>query len=272
MSDFRAGDDQDLDASLAWVARVNLVSHASVRAAVAQLQREYSIVNADNAFDALHQVSRRYGVKLRHLSAAVVSGAGRAAGKTPPAPELSFSLRGRGDMPRPADVLADLVAAAVDSTSARGGAVQRRDALHGGLCIESHTGLGDGYRRHFSYVDGENSAAGRAAARCDVVRIDDVTVSALHTFADQPVLAAAGVRSELAVPMCDEDGRNHGAVTVVFDRAHPHLDPFGIEMLHGHADSCAQWLRWYDATVMPVLVSAVHDAAAATVAGTAEAV
>jgi hypothetical protein len=34
-------------------------------------------------------------------------------------------------------------------------------------------------------------------------------------------------------------------------------------MLHGHADSCAQWLRWYDQAVMPMLVGAVHDVAAA---------
>jgi hypothetical protein len=42
-------------------------------------------------------------------------------------------------------------------------------------------------------------------------------------------------------------------------------------MLHGHADSCAQWLRWYDAVVMPALVAAVHDAAAAHADGTSAA-
>ncbi|MBO0677670.1 ANTAR domain-containing protein [Mycolicibacterium sp. S2-37] len=263
MSEFRAGDDQNHDSVMAWVARVNLISHASVRAAVSRLQDEHGISNADNAFDALYRVSRRYGVKLRQLSAAVLDGRTAPVGTAPAAPTLSFSLRGRGHRPRPADVLADLLTTAVELTGARGGAVQVTDALHGGLCIETHTGLGDEYRHHFSYVDDGSSAAGRAAARCEIVRIDDVSVSPLHSFADQTVLAAEGVRAELAVPMCDEDGTNRGAVAVVFDDRHPHVDPFAVEMLHGHADSCAQWLRWYEATVLPVLVAAVHESIAA---------
>lgn len=263
MSEFRTGDDQNLDSAMTWVAKVNLISHASVRAAVTRLQEAHADINADNAFDALYQVSRHSGVKLRHLCAAVVNGAEAPAGRTPAAPALSFSLRGRGAAPRPADVLADLTTTAVELTGARGGVVQLRDGLHSGLCIESHTGLGDQYRYHFSYVDDGSTAAGRATARCEVVRVDDVTVSPLHSFVDQEVLAADGVRAELAVPMCDEDGRNRGAVTVVFDDRHPHIDPFAVEMLHGHADSCAQWLRWYDAAVLPALVAAVHEGAAA---------
>lgn len=261
MTDLQA-DDHVLDAASTWVASVNLISHATVRSAVAQLQHQHGIVNADNAFGVLHRVARRSGVKLRHLSAAVVTGAAPAV-KTAPAPALSFSLRGRGDAPKPADVFADLLTTAVELTSATGGLVQLRDALHGGLCIESHDGLDDDYRHHFSYIDDGTTAAGRATSSCEVTRVDDVTVSPLHSFADQSVLAANGVRAELAVPMCDEDGRNRGAVTVTFATRHPHVDPFAVEMLHGHADSCAQWLRWYDAVVMPALVAEVHDAAAA---------
>jgi hypothetical protein len=260
MTDLQAGND-DLHYASTWVASVNLISHACVRAAVAQLQHDHPMLNADNAFDALHRVARRHGVKLRHLAAAVVNGG--STPKTAPAPALSFSLRGRGEAPNPAEVLADLLTTAVELTSATGGLVQLKDALHGGLCIESHTGLDDDYRYHFSYVDDGTTAAGRATARCEVTRVDDVTISPLHSFADQTILATNGVRAELAVPMCDEDSRNHGAVTVTFGARHPHLDPFAVEMLHGHADSCAQWLRWYDAVVMPALVAAVHDAAAA---------
>lgn len=261
MTDLQA-DDHGPDAASTWVASVNLISHATVRAAVAQLQHEHGIANADNAFDALYRTARRYGVKLRHLSAAVVNGVAPAS-NTAPAPALSFSLRGRGEAPKPAEVFADLLTTAVELTSAAGGLVQLKDALHGGLCIESHIGLDEDYRHHFSYIDDGATAAGRAASRCEITRVDDVTVSSLHSFADQAVLAANGVRAELAVPMCDEDSRNRGAVTVMFGARHPHLDPFAVEMLHGHADSCAQWLRWYDAVVLPGLVATVHDAAAA---------
>ncbi|OBB60900.1 histidine kinase [Mycobacterium sp. 852013-51886_SCH5428379] len=265
MSGFR-GDDQnhDHDSATTWVAGVNLISHASVRAAVARLQDEHAITNPDNAFDALYRVSRRSGVKLRQLSAAVLDGAAIPVGKAPAAPALSFSLRGRGGRPHPSDVLADLTTTALELTGAQGAVVQVKDAMHGGLCIEGHAGLGEQYRHHFSYVDDGGSAAGRATARCEVVRVDDVSVSPLYSLGDQAVLAAEGVRAELAVPMCDEDGTNRGAVTVVFGARHPNIDPFAIEMLHGHADSCAQWLRWYDATVLPALVAAVHEAAAAS--------
>lgn len=264
MTDLQA-DDHDLQTASTWVASVNLISHASVRTAVAQLQHDHADLNADNAFDALCRTARRYGVKLRHLSAAVVNGVGAPAPRPASAPPLSFSLRGRGEAPKPAEVLADLLTTAVDLTAAAGGLVQLKDPLHGGLCIESHTGLDDAYRHHFSYVDDGSTAAGRATSRCEVTLVDDITVSTLHSFADQAVLTAGGIRAELAVPMCDEDGRNRGAVTVTFADRHPHIDPFAVEMLHGHADSCAQWLRWYDAVAVPTFVTAVHDAAAAHV-------
>lgn len=269
MTELQTRDDHDLHDTSTWVASVNLISHATVRAAVSQLQHDHPMLNSDRALHALCRVAHRNGVKLRHLSAAVVNG-DAGSPKASPAPALSFSLRGRGEAPRPAEVLADLLTTAVELTSADGGLVQLKDALHGGLCIESHTGLDDGYRHHFSYIDDGSTAAGRATSLCEITRVDDVTVSPLHTFADQAALAASGVRAELAVPMCDEDSRNRGAVTVIFGERHPHIDPFAVEMLHGHADSCAQWLRWYDAVVMPALVTAVHDAAAA-LAGASEA-
>jgi hypothetical protein len=137
--------------------------------------------------------------------------------------------------------------------------------VFGGLCIENYTGLAEQFRQHFSYVEDEGSAAADATSHCEVVRVDDVAVSPLYNFTDMEVLAQSGVRAEVAIPMCDEDGRNWGAVTVMFDARRPRIDPFAIEMLHGHADSCAQWLRWYDSEIMPVLVAAVHEVAAALV-------
>ena len=268
MADVRTGDEQTFD-DAARVAPVNLVSHAVVRSAVARLQDDHGISDADTAFRALLTVSQRYDVKLRHLSAAVINADARTRGaKSALAPTLSFSLRGRGDAPKRSAVLADLLTTAVDLFNASaGGAAQLRDAVFGGLCIESHAGVAEQFHRHFSYVEADGSAAAYATAHCEVVRVDDVAVSPLYTFADMEVLADCGIRSEVAVPMCDEDGRNWGAVTVVFDSRRPRVDPFAVEMLHGHADSCAQWLRWYDSEVMPILVGAVHEVAAGLVEG-----
>ncbi|MGE2713290.1 GAF domain-containing protein [Mycolicibacterium litorale] len=271
MAGVHIGDEQTFNES-ALVAPVNLISHATVRGAVARLQDDHGIADADTAFRALLTVSQRYDVKLRHLSAAVSTTDAATRTTSGPAPALSFSLRGRGDAPKRSDVLADLLTTAVDLFSAPAGAVQLRDAKHGGLCIESHAGLTEQFRHHFSYLEDEGSAAAYATAHCEVVRVDDVAVSPLYSFIDMEVLAQCGVRAELAVPMCDEDGRNWGAVTVMFDSRRPRVDPFAVEMLHGHADSCAQWLRWYDQAVMPRLVDAVHEVAAASVeeaAGTA---
>ncbi|MFS0897850.1 GAF domain-containing protein [Mycolicibacterium litorale] len=266
MADMRIGDEQTFSET-ALIAPINLISHATVSSAVAKLQDDHGITDADTAFRALLTVSQRYDVKLRHLSAAVLSmEPASATAKSAPAPALSFSLRGRGDLPKRADVLNDLLTTAVDLFSAPAGAVQLRDTMHGGLCIESHAGLPEQFRHHFSYVEDAGSAAAHATAHCEVVRVDDVAISPLYSFSDMEVLASCGVQAELAVPMCDEDGRNRGAVTVMFDSRRPRIDPFSVEMLHGHADSCAQWLRWYDSTVMPKLVGAVHDVSAALVA------
>lgn len=261
MADVHIGDEQTFNES-ALVAPINLVSHVAVRNAVARLQEDHGITDADTAFRALLTVSRRYDVKLRHLSAAV---ADTEAGtrRVTSAPPLSFSLRGRGRAPKRSDVFADLVTAAVELFSAPAAAVQLRDAVFGGVCIESHTGMAERFRHHFSYVEDEGSAAAYATAHCEVVRVDDVAASPLYNFTDMEVLAQSGVRAEVAIPMCDEDGRNWGAVTVMFATRRPRIDPFAVEMLHGHADSCAQWLRWYDSEVMPTLVDAVHEVAAA---------
>lgn len=263
MAEVRVGDEQAFE-SATLVAPINLISHATVRSAVTLLQNDHAIANADTAFRALLSVSQRHGVKLRQLSAAVLgTGATPRDAERAPAPALSFSLRGRGEVPKRSEVLADLLTTAVDLFATPAGVVQLRDAMHGGLCIESHTGLPEQFRHHFSYVEDRGSAAAHATAHCEVTRVDDVAVSTLYSFADMEVLAQCGVHAEVAVPMCDEDGRNWGAVTVLFDAAHPRIDPFAIEMLHGHADSCAQWLRWYDSAVMPMLVAAVRDQAAA---------
>jgi hypothetical protein len=263
MAEVHIGDEQTLNEA-ALVAPINLISHAVVRSAVSRLQDDHGITDADNAFRALLSVAKRYDVKLRHLSAAVVNADARPVKKSP-APALSFSLRGRGRAPKRADVLADLATTAVELFSAPAAAVQLRNGVFGGVSIESHTGLTEQFRHHFSYVEDEGSAAAYATSHCEVVRVDDVAVSPLYSFADLEVLAQSGVRAEIAVPMCDEDGRNWGAVTVMFDSRRPRVDPFAVEMLHGHADSCAQWLRWYDSEVTPKLVAAVHDVAAATV-------
>lgn len=273
MAEMSVGDKRTVDESSMLVAPINLISHSTVRNAVVRLQEDHGIADADTAFRALLTVAQRYDVKLRHLSAAVVTTEPAArTGKASPAPGLSFSLRGRGDVPKRSAVLNDLLTTAVDLFSAPAGAVQLRGSMHGGLCIESHTGLAEQFRHHFSYVEDEGSAAAYATAHCEVVRVDDVATAPLYSFTDMEVLAQCGIRAELAVPMCDEDGRNWGAVTVMFDSRPPRIDPFAVEMLHGHADSCAQWLRWYDHAVLPKLVDAVHSVAAASGASTAEAV
>lgn len=258
-----AGDEGVVDTET-LIARVNLITHATVRSAVDRLQNDHRNIDADNAFRALYHVAKRHDVKLRHLAAAVVETEPRSDIRSLDEPELPFQPGRRAGLPSRTDVMADLLAEAVELTSADAAAVHLRHALHGGLCIERDSGLGEGFRRQFSYVDDAGSAAGRSSARCEVVRIDDVSTSPIYTRADVAVLADEGIRAQLAVPMCDETGSNWGAVDVLFTQRHPRIDPFGVDMLHGHADACAQWLRWYDLTVMPKLVAAVHRAARAT--------
>ncbi|QEM45621.1 ANTAR domain-containing protein [Mycolicibacterium grossiae] len=255
------GTEGVVDAST-LIARINLISHATVRTAVSRLQDDHGITDADTAFRALYTAAKRFDVKLRHVAAAVLAhdeDADAAAGEAGTAPALPFSTGRRTGAAKRSEVLADLASAAAELTAAPKVAVHLRHQLHGGVCIESQLGLGEGYRRHFSYVDDAGSAAGRAMSSCGLVRLDDVATSPIYTYADAAVLASEGVRAELAAAMCDETGREWGAVSVLFDVRHPRIDPFAVEMLQGHADSCAQWLRWYDQAVTPRIVAAVHD-------------
>ena len=89
-------------------------------------------------------------MKLRHLAAAVVEMEPRSDIRPLDEPELPFQPGRRAGLPSRTDVMADLLAEAVELTSADAAAVHLRHALHGGLCIERDSGVGEGFRRQFS--------------------------------------------------------------------------------------------------------------------------
>jgi hypothetical protein len=58
-----------------------------------------------------------------------------------------------------------------------------------------------------------------------------------------------------------------GAVTTHFASPRRSPDDATATSIQRHADECARWLRWYDATAMPRIVSTVHAAARSAKAG-----
>jgi len=78
---------------------------------------------------------------------------------------------------------------------------------------------------------------------------------------DRETVLRAGVRSVLSTPLRDERGIVWGVVTTHFARpCHP-LDESTVLWVQRLADECARWLRWYDKSVMPTILRAVHEAA-----------
>lgn len=233
--------------------------------AIHHLQEQHGIIDPEAAFMVLRSASRHHNVKLRVVAAALVavdadvSGDGDSAVREPP--PLSFS--GRASLPRPnrTDVLHDLMRAAIGITDAGYGTVQLRDPVHGGLVIEGHKGFDRPFLDFFSYVDGTECACGATlTGRCQVF-VGDVQTSTAFADEERETVLRAGVRSVLATPLRDERGIVRGVVSTHFARPCDPPDEATLTWVQRLADECARWLRWYDKSVMPIVLCAVHEAA-----------
>lgn len=65
----------------------------------------------------------------------------------------------------------------------------------------------------------------------------------------------------LSTPLRDERGIAQGVVATHFARPCDPPDEANLRWVQRLADECARWLRWYDKSVMPRVLRAVHQAA-----------
>jgi hypothetical protein len=249
----------------ATIPRIGRLSRSTVITAIHYLQEQHGIIDPEAAFLVLRRASQHHNVKLRVVAAALVavdadvSGDGDSAACEPP--PLSFSSRTQSPRPNRTDVLHDLMRAAIGMTGAGYGTVQLRDPIHGGLIIEGHKGFDRSFLDFFSYVDGTGCGCGAMlTGRCQVF-VGDVETSTVFADEERETVLRAGVRSVLSTPLRDEREIVWGAVATHFALPCDPPDEATLRWVQRLADECARWLRWYDKSVMPMVLRAVHQAA-----------
>ncbi len=243
--------------------RLAVVSRTTVKAAMGKLAHLHGLSDPDTAFDVLRTVSQRHNVKLRHLAAFVLAGPAERPSRRTVEPAVTVKVpRDGAGRPNRTGVVRNLMRTAVLAVGVERGTVQLSNAEGGWLTIEGQAGFARHFLEHFSYVDGsEGSACGHALARARQVFVDDVATSEVFTEPERRVVLDAGVQSVLSTPVVDGSGTVRGMVLTHFgDRRRPDRD--GVVTIRRLADECGRWLTWYDTTVMPDVVAAVHVAAA----------
>jgi hypothetical protein len=237
------------------------LSRATVRLAMTALQDQYAL-HQNAAFDVLRGVSQRHNVKLRVVAAGMVSpDVGTRSPHVTACPPLPFTAGGRTCANR-GEVLAELMRVAVSRAGAQRGSVQLHDHVHGGLHLEGSRGFSKDFADTFSYVSGDNTACGHAFSDGAQVVVTDVASSPLFSEYARETLLAHNVRSCVSTPIVDNDGQVRGIVSTHQRRRDAVPCDADLRQLRRMAGQSGHWLKWYDDTVLPALVAAVHDAAA----------
>jgi hypothetical protein len=251
------------------IPRVGLISRATIRAAMAQLQREYGFSDIEAGFTALQEASQMHNIKLRSVAAALVAGVSAPESDPQPAaeaPHLPFAPRAQARQPNRTHVLQDLMRSATELAGSDRGAVLVRDPVQGGLMVEGAMGFDRSFVDFFSYVDDNATASGATVVEKQQVYVADVSTSPIYRNQDRANVLAAGIHSVLSTPLLDDDGLARGAVTTHFAERNRELPADVLRRIQGQADECARWLAWYDDNVVPTILATVH-AAARAVAG-----
>jgi hypothetical protein len=260
-----SGAGDPTEGLLVTIPRIGRLSRSTVITAIRHLQEQHRIIDPEAAFMVSRTASQHHNVKLRVVAAALVAVdadvGGDSENEVCEPPPLSFSGRAQSLRPNRTDVLHDLMRAAIGMTGAGYGTVQLRDPIHGGLIIEGHKGFDRSFLDYFSYVDGTRCACGATlTGRCQLF-VGDVQTSTLFADEDRETVLRAGVRSVLSTPLRDECEIVWGFVATHFARPCDPLDEATVRWVQRLADECARWLRWYDKSVMPMVLRAVHEAA-----------
>ena len=241
------------------------MSRTTVRLAMAALQDQHGL-DQNPAFDVLRDVSQRHNIKLRVVAAGMIAPHSSARSRSAaPRPPLPFTARGRACTTR-AEVVAELMRVVISRSGAERGIVQLHDQVHGGMQLEGWRGFSQDFADAFSYVSADDTSCRQAFSDAQVV-VTDVDSSPLFSESARETLLANDVRSCVSTPIVDDDGAVWGMVSTHQPR--PDAVPTKAELgqLLRMAGQCGRWLQWYDHLVLPTVVAAVHEAAAARASG-----
>jgi hypothetical protein len=232
---------------------------------MAALQDQHGL-DQNAAFDVLREVSQRHNVKLRVVAAGMIAPASARSRPVTARPKLPFTARGRPCTNR-AEVVTELMRVVIGRSGAERGTVRLHDLVHGGLQLEGWRGFSQEFADTFSYVSGDDTSCGHAFSDAAQVVVTDVDSSPLFSESAREALLANDVRSCVSTPIVDNDGEVRGMVSTHQPRRDVVPTEAELGQLRRLAGQCGRWLQWYDHLVLPTVVAAVHDAAAARASG-----
>jgi GAF domain-containing protein len=92
--------------------------------------------------------------------------------------------------------------------------------------------------------------------------VDDVENSPVFDEPDRAMVLTAGVRSVVSTPLLDKQGNVRGVVSTHYAQPQRVPSDSAARRVQQQAQDCAQWLSWYDATMMPKVLASVYATAA----------
>jgi GAF domain-containing protein len=149
-----------------------------------------------------------------------VAASERAQARDAPAVTRIYALaRGFDGGQRLGPLLAGALAGAIELVDADFGNIQLPHPRTKALRIAGQRGFEREFLEHFSVVEDQESACGRAAASHRQIVIADVLSDPLFSQ-HRPIAMTAGFRSVQSTPLVDRAGRFHGVLSTHFRQPH----------------------------------------------------
>ena len=240
--------------------------------AMGMVAERYRLPDGEAAFELLRACSQEHNLKLRAVAAAVV------AAPRPRSPEGRwFPGRARRPMPvtrllrRPgvepknrSSVLEAVLDEAVRCSGARRAGVQLVDPALDVLVLEKHRGFTEDFVDFVAHVEGRETACVACCRRAVRVTVLDVARDARFDGArSRGALLREGTRALDCTPVVDAAGRGVGVLSTHFaeaGRGPTASEALALDLL---AAETADWLTWYQRTVVMEALEQLHAMAAA---------
>jgi anti-anti-sigma factor len=260
--------------------RAQIRTRPLIGQAMGMLVERYLLPDGDAAFALLRACSQRHNLKLRFLAAAVVAaprprspGGMWFPGRVRHAvPATAFLHRRDVEPTNRSSVLDAVLGEAMRCTGVRRAHLQLVDPALDVLVLEKHSGLGEEFTDYFAHVGTHGTAC--AAARHSGERVTVLDVASDPIFAgrrSREVSLAAGSRSVQSTPVLNAAGRCVGVVSTHASQPGRRLSQGAERRVDVLVRETAEWLAWYQRTVVLDALEALHAMAGAQPAAAAAA-
>lgn len=236
------------------------------------LAERYRLPDGEAAFELLRACSQEHNLKLRAVAAAVI------AAPRPQSPTgMWFPGRARRPLPvarllrRPgveptnrSSVLEAVLDEAVRCSGTRRAGVQLVDPALDVLVLEKHRGFTDDFADFFAHVAGRGTACAACRRRAQRVTVTDVAADAHFDGGRfRRALLEEGIRALDCTPVVNAAGHGVGVISAHFTRPGHRPTEDQARALDLLAQETADWLAWYQRTVVLEALEQLHAMAAA---------